>query len=148
MLPLIHLTLHLLLALPTMQAKSNQKGEEEASSTATVVFLVILLIVICFALALAWRRLVRIEGGEGYHPRELWHRAQATMQGLVSRWNGGEEEDMNISDRHSQDEENQNEENQDEENQYEENQDDDDNDEEENGERFQLHDAEPNITAL
>ncbi|XP_069608740.1 protein tyrosine phosphatase receptor type C-associated protein [Ranitomeya imitator] len=76
--------------LPVTQASPSDGSSD---STLTVVFLLLLLILLCVALILAWKKLIHTEGGEDYHPQELWGRAQEFMQNAKTRWTPGEQEE-------------------------------------------------------
>ncbi|KAM4031387.1 protein tyrosine phosphatase receptor type C-associated protein [Anomaloglossus baeobatrachus] len=88
--------------LPVTQASPS---DDSSGSTMTVVLLIILLIVLCVALVLAWKKLIHTEGGEDYHPQELWGRAQEFMQNTKTRWTQGEqeEEDSTVEDNQDED---------------------------------------------
>ncbi|CAI9566441.1 unnamed protein product [Staurois parvus] len=88
MTPVLRSWTSLLLMLPVALAESTKPA-----STTTVVLLFLLLIVICIALVLAWKKLVHTEGGEAYHPWELWQRAQERVQSVKNRWNHEDEEE-------------------------------------------------------
>ncbi|KAM3912803.1 uncharacterized protein RB166_018248 [Leptodactylus fuscus] len=89
--------------LPVTQASPS---DESSDSTMTVVILFLLLIVLCIALVLAWKKLIGTEGGEGYHPQELWARAQELVQNAKTRWSHGEQEDdTTVEDNQEEDEE-------------------------------------------
>ncbi|KAM5141000.1 uncharacterized protein ACMZJ9_014798 [Mantella aurantiaca] len=116
MTPVVRSWTALLLTLPVALAASTG-----AASTTTVVLLFLLLMVICIALVIAWKKLVQTEGGETYHPRELWHSAQEMAQNVRNRWTSEDEDRSTIENR-------------------------EDGDDEEDG--FDLQGGEPDITAL
>lgn len=76
--------------LPVTQAAASSQSSD---STVTVVLLVLLLLALWVVLILAWKRLIRTEGGEGYHPRELWGRAQEMVQNAKTRWSPEEQDE-------------------------------------------------------
>ncbi|KAG8536693.1 hypothetical protein GDO81_025840 [Engystomops pustulosus] len=79
--------------LPVIQAEASH---QDSAGTMTVVLLLFLLILLCVALIVAWKRLINTEGGEDYHPQELWGRARDVMQNIKSRWShGGRDEEVN-----------------------------------------------------
>ncbi|KAM4636928.1 uncharacterized protein O3C94_017954 [Discoglossus pictus] len=86
----------LLLTLPMTLAGSNNKPEG-SSSTATIVVLTLLFILLCVLLVLAWRKLIHTEGGEGYHPRELWWSAQELVRERVDCWDHQEGEEGSLA---------------------------------------------------
>lgn len=87
MTPVLRSWTGLLLMLPVALATPTERD-----SSTTVVLLFLLLIVIAIALVLAWKKLVHTEGGEAYHPWELWQRAQEKLQSVKNRCTHEDEE--------------------------------------------------------
>ncbi|OCT72118.1 hypothetical protein XELAEV_18035084mg [Xenopus laevis] len=92
--------LHLILMLPIVKAESNF---EDKTNNLHVVLLSLFFILLCLAFIIAWRKLIRMEGGQEYHPHKLWGRTQDMIQEVISHF--GRDAEGSIAEHEDQDEE-------------------------------------------
>ncbi|KAE8591610.1 hypothetical protein XENTR_v10018510 [Xenopus tropicalis] len=100
MLSLIFLVHHLVLMLPAVKAEFKI---EDKTSNLHVTLLSLIFIMICLAFVIAWRKLIHMNGGQKYHPQDLWVRTQDMIEEMISHF--GHDTEGSITERENQDEE-------------------------------------------